>query len=169
MKEDTMKQKTVRKAKIVTSPKKLLVSVHKEQKTHLYDEDFYKWTKTQASLLKSKKAQLSDLDIKNLIEEIESLGISDKRSLKNHLINLLMHLLKKEYQPEKHTRSWDKSIQNARIQINLLLEDSPSLKQEIKKEYKSAYEYARKKANVETGLDIEKFPSECPWNIKDVL
>lgn len=51
-----------------------------------YDKDFYKWTKQQALLLKKK--QFSSLDIDHLVEEIESLGRSDKRALKSYFIVL---------------------------------------------------------------------------------
>ena len=54
------------------SSKQLSVSAPTAQKAHLYDKDFYQWTRTQANLL--KKNQLTELDITNLIEEIVSLG-----------------------------------------------------------------------------------------------
>lgn len=147
---------------------KLTVSASKRTTRSLpYEKDFYRWTRTQASLL--KKQDFKELDVENLIEEIESLGKSDKRALKNHLINLLMHLLKKEYQSSRRSRSWDKSIENARIHIHLLLEDSPSLKQELKKEYVSSYAYACKKAAAETGMDVSQFPATCPWKLTDTL
>lgn len=63
----------------------------------------------------------------------------------------------------------DKSIENVRLQINMLLEDSPSLKQELKKEYENAYKYARKKASVGTGLDALTFQEKCPWKLEEIL
>ena len=44
-----------------------------------YENDFYTWTQQQAALLKSGK--FADLDIHNLIEEIETMGRSEKREL----------------------------------------------------------------------------------------
>jgi hypothetical protein len=129
-----------------------------------YDDDFFLWTKKQAKLLKS--GELSKLDIKNLIEEIESLGKSDKRALLSHLIILLQHLLKKEYQASKATKSWDHSIRNATFQIELLLKDSPSLKKQIPSLLEEAYPYARKQAAEETKLELKTFPAECPEEIK---
>jgi hypothetical protein len=37
-----------------------------------YNRDFYRWTKSQVSLLRKK--EFTHLDVENLIEEIESLG-----------------------------------------------------------------------------------------------
>jgi hypothetical protein len=134
--------------------------------TKSYEHDFFKWTKQQALLLKNREFEKIDID--NLREEIESLGKSEKRALNSHLINLLMHLLKIEYQKEKHTSSWDQSISNARTEIMLLLKDSPSLKNEMKKIFKDSYQYARNKASQETGLEINVFPETCPWEISDI-
>jgi hypothetical protein len=44
-----------------------------------YEQDFYGWTQEQAALLRA--GQLNDLDITNLIEEVESMGRSEKRAL----------------------------------------------------------------------------------------
>ena len=64
---------------------------------NLYDRDFFLWVETTANLLRAGK--FTEIDIPNLIEEIESLGRSEKRELKNSLIMLLVHLLKWKYQP----------------------------------------------------------------------
>src|SRR6266540_2033959 len=47
-----------------------------------YDTDFYQWTQEQAARL--REGALSDLDVINLAEEIESLGKSDRRALGSH-------------------------------------------------------------------------------------
>ena len=51
-----------------------------------YENDFYTWTQQQANLLKC--GQFKDLDIENLVEEIETMGRSEKRELENRLIVL---------------------------------------------------------------------------------
>ena len=43
----------------------------------LYEVDFYAWTQRQGALL--REGRFSELDMTNLIEEIESLGRSEKR------------------------------------------------------------------------------------------
>ncbi len=150
-------------------PKKMVVSASPEEKSleELYEKDFYKWTSTQSKLL--RRGEYSKLDIQNLIEEIESLGRSEKRTLRSYLTNLMMHLLKIKYQPNKHTKSWDLSVRNSRIEAKRQLTENPSLKSKITKIVEEAYLSAVIAAAFETGLDEEIFPKECPWNIKDLI
>ena len=133
----------------------------------LYDKDFFKWTNTQVNLL--KKGNLDKLDVKNLIEEIESLGKRERSALRSHIANWMMHMLKIKYQPEKRSRSWDPSIANAKVEIMWSLKDSPSLNHFIKDIINESYKAARLKAASQTKLDIEVFPKECPWKIKDII
>jgi hypothetical protein len=63
--------------------------------TKLYKQDFYRWTREQAALLEAR--QFDALDMANLVEEITSLGLSQKHALGSHLKNLVMHLLKWHY------------------------------------------------------------------------
>jgi hypothetical protein len=79
---------------------------------NLYNQDFYRLTHEQADLMKS--GALSQLDIPNLIEEIESMGKTQKHELINRLAVLLMHLLKWDYQPERRGRSWELTIKEQR-------------------------------------------------------
>ncbi len=152
-------------------PKKMAIAAtstdEKSLAVPLYDKDFYKWTSTQSKLL--RKGKYSKLDIQNLIEEIESLGRSEKRTLMSYLEVLLMHMLKVEYQPKKHTSSWDASIKEAGYKTQKALSENPSLKPKLKEIYKDAYFSARLKAVVETGLKESTFPEECPWTLKDLF
>ena len=129
----------------------------------LYDTDFYQWTQAQAAHLRAK--EWSALDVNNLAEEIESLGASDRRALRSHLMRLSQHLLKWRYQPQRRGESWQQSIDNARLQIELILEDSPSLREFLPKAFAWAYARGRKEAAKETGLTLETFPETCPWSL----
>ena len=93
----------------------------------LYEQDFVAWCEDTANKL--KKRDLDHLDFENLIEEIESLGRSDRRELKNRLTVLFAHILKRIYvnSPENFN-GWELTIIEQRRQIQDLLEDSPSLK-----------------------------------------
>lgn len=137
--------------------------------TSQYEADFYKWIYSQAELLKN--GQLEKLDITNLVEEIETLGRNDKKSLKNQFIRLLKHLLKKEFQPEKQidSNSWEFSIRNAKREILYLIKDSPSLKNELIKMFDDVYDDSRYSASGETRLDLEIFPEICPWTIEELF
>lgn len=133
----------------------------------LYDRDFYLWIKTTAQHL--KEGQFNEIDIPNLIEEIESMGRSEKRELKSGLIVLLMHLLKWQYQPEKRSESWRSTISEQRICIEGLLEDSPSLQPLISEVFDDCYQKARLKASEETGIKLNFFPKESPFTLEESL
>ncbi|MBD2681345.1 MULTISPECIES: DUF29 domain-containing protein [Nostoc] len=134
---------------------------------NLYDKDFYLWTQTVVQQLKEEK--FNEVDIPNLIEEIESMGRSEKRELKSRLIVLLMHLIKWQYQPEKRSESWRSTITEQRICIEGLLEDSPSLQPLIAEVFQDCYQKARLKASNETGITLNFFPQESPFTLEETL
>lgn len=134
---------------------------------NLYEQDFYLWTQITAEQLKENK--FNEIDITNLIEEIESMGRSEKRELKIRLVVLLMQLLKWHYQPEKRSESWRSTITEQRICIEGLLEDSPSLKPLLSEVFEDCYQKARLKASDETGIKLNFFPKESPFSLEEAL
>lgn len=136
-------------------------------KNNLYEQDFYLWTQITAKQLKENK--FHEIDKINLIEEIESMGRSEKRELKSRLIVLLMHLLKWHYQPEKRSESWRSTITEQRICIEGLLEDSPSLKPLLSEVFEDCYQKARLKSSDETGIKLNFFPKESPFSLEETL
>ena len=64
---------------------------------HSYDAAIIAWANEQARLL--REGQFSKLDIEHIAEEIEDVGKSEKRELRNSMAVLLAHLLKWQYQP----------------------------------------------------------------------
>ena len=135
--------------------------------THLYDTDFYAWTLEQVGLLQSQ--QFAQLDLVNLMEEIESLGRKERQELRNRLGVLLEHLLKWQFQPEQRTNSWVGTIREQRIQIKLLLKDSPSLKPYLEQTFADAYELGVALAIRETLLGEEVFPEVSPYQLEQSL
>ncbi|MGB7413645.1 MAG: DUF29 domain-containing protein [Thermosynechococcaceae cyanobacterium] len=133
----------------------------------LYDTDFVEWISQAAELLQQGK--FSELDIKNLIEEIEDLGRSQKQALKSNLRVLLMHLLKWQYQPSQRSGSWRGSIVEHRKRIHDALKDSPSLKNYYSSVLQESYTTAREIAAYETGLPLDNFPAECFYTAERVL
>lgn len=81
----------------------------------LYHQDFNLWIKQTIDQLQN--GDLTELDRENLIEEIKSMGNSDKRETFSRLKVLLMHLLKWKYQPQKRTSSWLNTIDEQRDQV----------------------------------------------------
>lgn len=135
--------------------------------TELYDRDFLEWIELTADLLRSRK--FSELDLVNLIEEIESMGRSEKNALESNLEILLMHLLKYKYQSEKISNSWKSTIREQRLRIVKSLKSSPSLKVYFLEVFSECYENARALAADETGLSIFTFPESSPFNPEQII
>jgi hypothetical protein len=133
----------------------------------LYETDFYGWTKEQVTLLKEQ--QWAQLDTLNLIEEIESLGRKERQELRNRIGILLGHLLKWQFQADKRSNSWLGTIREQRVQIRLLLQDSPSLKSYLDEVFLAAYELGSALAIRETQLGEQVFPEECPYTLEQVM
>lgn len=94
----------------------------------LYEQDFCLWLEDTAKKLKMRDFEAIDVD--NLIKEIETLGRSERRELKNRLHILLVHILKRVYVDSAYDNaSWERTIRELRRQIRELLNQSPSLQQ----------------------------------------
>ena len=135
-----------------------------------YDHDFYAWSQNQAVALRAKAWEQLDLD--NLAEEIESLGKSDRRAVESYLEVIATHLLKWVYQSRERARrgrGWRNSVDEARRQLQLILEDSPSLRERVTVLLVRAYPHARRKAQQETGLPLAIFPGTCHWTPEQIL
>ncbi|MFM7907471.1 MAG: DUF29 domain-containing protein [Microcystis sp.] len=133
---------------------------------NLYEKDYYLWLEKTISLLENR--HFSELDLENLIEEIKSISISQQKALKSNLSVILWHLLKYLQEPEKQTRSWALNLFEHRERIEEDLENSPSLKSFLTEEnFKKCYNKARKKAAIETGINLDKFPNDCPCTLAE--
>ncbi|BAZ80498.1 DUF29 domain-containing protein [Sphaerospermopsis kisseleviana CS-549] len=109
----------------------------------LYEQDYLLWIEDTVNKLRSR--DIEGLDFENLIEEIESLGRSDKRELENRLEELLEHILKRKYvnMPDCYRR-WVESIIKQRNGLRKLLKNSPSLKPYFSQVFDEAYAEALK-------------------------
>lgn len=132
------------------------------QKT-LYEQDFALWIDETVRLLKS--GNFYQVDLENLIEEIETLGRSERHAIDSFLSRLLEHLLKRCYVnlPECY-RGWEIEIRNFRKEIKRRLKDSPSLKRfmlEILSEsYEDALEAMREDYPNTSFPDVFPFPHD---------
>ncbi|MFN4774445.1 MAG: DUF29 domain-containing protein [Pseudanabaena sp.] len=128
--------------------------------TTLYENDFVAWCEATAAKLRNK--ELDDLDFENLIEEVENLARSDRRELKNRLVVLFAHLLKRIYVnlPENFN-GWELTIIEQRQQIKGLLQDSPSLKPYFLEILSGAFENALEL--VKSEYKQTEFPSK--WQL----
>jgi hypothetical protein len=136
----------------------------------LYEEDFYLWLQETAKLLKEQ--EFEKLDLKNLIEEIEAMGRSEKRELENRLTTIIEHLLKLIYwtdEKDYNARGWRGTVIEQRRQLHRLLKDSPSLKRLLPEILPDCYQAAREDTLKKYQLPSAMFPVEPPFTLEEIL
>ena len=116
-----------------------------------------------------RAGRLSEVDLRNLAEEIESTGRGEKRELVNRMAVLLTHLLKWEFQPGLRSNSWRLTIVEQRRRLAKHLRDNPSLRPLLPEALGDAYEFATLAAQRESGLPEEAFPAACPYKVEQAL
>jgi hypothetical protein len=133
----------------------------------LYETDFFAWTQEQAQLLRARR--FDDLDLDNLVDEVESVGSSEKREIRNRLKGLITHLLKWKYQPARRGTSWRRTIKSHREILADIVQSSPSLRPYLLHAISAAHQGATVDASEETGLAAGVFPDECPFSAIEIL
>jgi hypothetical protein len=136
----------------------------------LYEQDFYAWSKAQAELLRA--GRLTDLDLEHLIEEVDDLGESLKRSVRSRLRTIVEHLLKLEHSPAQAPRAgWYDTILTQRS--DLLDELTPSIRREVEPALPDLYDRARE--NTLTSLRkhgehaaADALPKACPYTLDQI-
>lgn len=103
-----------------------------------------------------------EIDLEHLIEEVEDLGKSERRLIASQLTRLLLHLLKWQYQPQRRSDSWLDSITDARTQIDLAIQDSPSFKSYPAEQLEQSYQRACRSAAKQTELSTFGLPKGMP-------
>ena len=134
-----------------------------------YNQDVIAWANEQAAFLRAGRFDL--LDLENIAEEIEDVGKSEQRELESRMAILLMHLLKWQYQPSHRGVSWEMTIKEQRDMIVRRIKKTPSLKASLKDDdcIANAWADAVHAAMKETSLERVKFPTNCIWDMSDVL
>ena len=127
---------------------------------NLYDQDFALWIEATVKQLKS--GDLSQVDLENLIEEVESLGKSQPKAVDNFLTRLLEHLLKRCYVvlPDCYW-GWEIEIRNFRKELKKEFKYSPSLKRFMIEILEECYREALEA--VKEDYPDSDFPDVCPF------
>jgi hypothetical protein len=135
----------------------------------LYEQDYVAWL--DLTLTQLKQHNLSGLDWKNLIEEIESLGREQRHKVESYLLRLLIHLLLYQYWETERTwsgKGWEKEIDNFRLELDLLLE-SQVLHNYLLSILEKDYAKARKLATQKSNLSSVTLPEICPYSLEQIL
>ncbi|OBQ14659.1 MAG: hypothetical protein AN482_00895 [Anabaena sp. LE011-02] len=136
----------------------------------LYDQDYYLWLRTTINQLRT--GQFSAVDLENLLEELETMGRSEKRAIESLLTKLLVHLLKLkcwDSERERNQGHWLGEIRTFRKQIKKSLKDSPSLKPYILEIFDECYQDARLEASDRSQLPIDIFPLIPIGSLEQIL
>jgi hypothetical protein len=100
----------------------------------LYETDTVAWSEHQAAALRAaaRRGSNEPLDWENLAEEIEDLSKSLRRRLRSQISRIIQHQVKLEYSSALDPRSgWRRTIRLARLDIDRILQDNPSLKRKV--------------------------------------
>jgi Domain of unknown function DUF29 len=95
----------------------------------LHDRDFNLWIEETKKAIQNRDFQNMDWD--NLLDEIDDMGKSEKRSLESYLQRLIEHLLKIQYwesERERNYQHWRSEVINFRKRIKRLVKANPSFK-----------------------------------------
>ena len=99
-----------------------------------YGTDLSLWAESRARALRDAGRAGTNLPIdwENVAEEIEAFGRLQARELVSRIRTILVHLLKLQASPATEPRAgWRETIAEQRVEIERVLEDSPSLRQRI--------------------------------------
>ena len=126
----------------------------------LYEQDFLLWSEETAAKLKVR--DFENIDLENLIEEVESLGRSDRKELFNRLMVIFEHLLKRLYVnlPDDYN-GWERTVRTQRTKLEFLLKSSPSLKSKWEEYIEEAWKSALK--TVQEDYPKVTFPDRFPY------
>lgn len=136
----------------------------------LYNQDFYSWIQQTVKALKNR--DLDRVDWENLIEEIDSMGHSEKKELKSRLLVIIEHLLKLMFWAEENAqnrRGWRNTVIEQRGQLELLLEDSPSLRPMVQAVFLETYARARTQVLQKSDLPSDSIPQHPPFTSDELL
>jgi hypothetical protein len=132
-----------------------------------YEADFFEWTQSTADLI--RQGRLAEVDWEHVAEEIADMGLRDRREVRSRLIVLISHLLKWQYQPELRGKSWRATIVEQRTQLELVVEDSPSLRSIAREDLSKLFPKSVDLVAEETGIDPRRFPAVCPFAPEQIL
>ncbi|MEL7075543.1 MAG: DUF29 domain-containing protein [Cyanobacteria bacterium J06629_2] len=132
------------------------------------DLDYDLWLQEQADKLRSHS--FTDLDIDNLVEELESLVRGEKSAVESLAYQIILHLLLIDYgatESERNRNHWRAEINGFQYQLQNKL--TKNLNNHLIDNLENIYIKARKGAAIKTGLERDRFPDTCPYELIKIL
>lgn len=132
-------------------------------------EDRYGFALEAAGAL--RRGELAGADLIAVAEELEEMARADARELRSRIVQIMEHMLKLRVTTgvlrEYNDRGWQLSVLTQRQEIETLLDESPSLRQQLTPELLAhCYNMARQRVELAYGL---KAPQVCPWTAEQIL
>ena len=140
----------------------------------LYEDDFYAWTKVQASALRALEAERRNLpiDVLHLAEEVEDLGKEQRNACRAQVRTIIEHLLKLQLSPSPEPRAgWERTILMARTALDDRLTKSleRDLEGQLAKLYAQAAELARQSLEAHGEHEAAaSIPERCPFTLEEI-
>jgi hypothetical protein len=109
----------------------------------LYNRDFNLWVENTKDSIKSNN--FAAIDWESLVEEIDDMGKSEKRSLESYLERLIEHILKLQYWNAEYNnnyRHWRAKVINFRNRLKRIVKRSPSLNNFMSEVYPEIFQDA---------------------------
>lgn len=129
--------------------------------------DYVHWLEQQLDAL--RRGAFDELDVCNLILDLELTVQAKKHEVFSRLRVIILHLLRCEYQPQRKTPSWLRSLSIQRRELGYLLEESPGLRHLLSDfcviSYRRALNDAAGEARQATGV----FPAQNPYTVEQLL
>jgi Domain of unknown function DUF29 len=124
----------------------------------LHDRDFNLWVEETKKAILNRDFERMDWD--NLLDEIDDMGKSEKRSLESYLQRLIEHILKLRYwesEKERNFRHWQSEVINFRNLIKRLLRRNPSFNRYMEDVYQELFQDAIALLEVEFEIPKNSF------------
>ncbi len=132
----------------------------------LYEADETGWLEQVARCI--VEGRFDDIDYPHLEEYMTDTAKRDRREVWSRLVILLAHWLKWEFQPERRSTSWQRTIHDQHRELTKIFE-SETLRNHAHDELDDAYGHAVTDAALETGLPTSAFPAANPRTLEEWL
>ena len=137
-----------------------------------YDDDYFAWTQHQAMVLRTMAVADNRFDRENVVEEIETLGRSERDAVRSRIRRIIEHLLKLAHSPAEPPRlDWMETVDDARetlsdkLTVTLRLDAEANLEKLYVEGRRRAARGLRRHAEME---DAERLPLACPYSLDDI-